>query len=417
MAKYLVMTLGTGAEVENGLACSIKTHHPDRVIFLATPTSEKTIDRLRPLLPEFEERMEVRLVKAEDDVEKCAMDALACLSELAAEVASPREITADFTSGTKAMTAGLCIAAVSAGLQDLSYVTGDRDPATGRVITGTERVLTVRLGRLRAHEQKRALIQLFKRRHFAEGLTLAGELAGNYSLPDIKDEFTQWKSLFEAFHRWDLFDHQGAMRAMESLDKGFLRLYQLDLDPCKEMLGRILTKTRKKESETSVPEAPAIFPELLADLLANAQRRAAEGRYDDAVARLYRACEMAAQLALLEKGHNTACLEPSRLPPEALQSLGLAADAEGPVMIAMERAYLLLRALGDERAGRYLDNQRLRNLLTARNRSILAHGVSPVGSEVCEELRKEVVEICGSFVENLDRLMRLAVFPTIPSLI
>jgi len=413
MPKYLVMTLGTGSGVESGLAYSIRVHNPDRVIFLASKASEKTIERIHPLVPEYKDRLEIRYMKNEDDVERCAIEALECLRELLKTGTRISDILADFTSGTKAMTAGLCMAAVGMGLQQLSYVSGERDPVTGRVISGTERVLTVHLGLLTAHEQKRRMVSLFNRRHFAEGLTLASRLADSYAIPELRDEFKNWRVLFEAFHRWDLFDHVGAEREIKALDKGFIEHYGLNLDACKEMLGRISEKMSKLAESPPAKVMPVVFPELLADLLANAQRRAEEGRYDDAVARLYRACEMAAQLALLDKGHNTSCLETDRLPPEALESLGLTPDVKGPVMIAMERAYLLLRALGDERADRYLDNPKLRNLLTARNRSILAHGVNPVDPEVCEELRKEVVEICGSFVEKLDRLMRLAQFPTI----
>ncbi len=37
--KYLIMTLGTGQGVENGLAKSIKAVNPDRVVFLVTGES------------------------------------------------------------------------------------------------------------------------------------------------------------------------------------------------------------------------------------------------------------------------------------------------------------------------------------------------------------------------------------------
>ena len=82
MPKYLVMTLGTGSGVESGLAYSIRVHNPDRVIFLASKTSEKTIERIHPLVPEYKDRLEILYIKNEDDVEMCAIEALECLREL-----------------------------------------------------------------------------------------------------------------------------------------------------------------------------------------------------------------------------------------------------------------------------------------------------------------------------------------------
>ena len=53
----------------------------------------------------------------------------------------------------------------------------------------------------------------------------------------------------------------------------------------------------------------------------------------------------------------------------------------------------------------FIGNARLRDLLTARNLSILAHGRAPVGRERCEALEAEARAILGERVRDLDRTL------------
>lgn len=53
MAKYLIMSLGTGEGVEHGLTQSIKTLNPDSIILLGSNKSPQLLDRLKSLVPEF----------------------------------------------------------------------------------------------------------------------------------------------------------------------------------------------------------------------------------------------------------------------------------------------------------------------------------------------------------------------------
>ncbi|MEJ5186236.1 MAG: TIGR02710 family CRISPR-associated CARF protein [Candidatus Geothermincolales bacterium] len=421
MSKYLVCTVGTGRGVEHGIAVSIKKSNPEKVVFIVSQESRSTIERIRALGEDVLANREVSelVLSDEEHVQDCALKAIDCLLELINEGAPREEITCDFTSGTKAMTAGLCVAAVTLGIPSLSYVVGERDKANGRVISGSEDVRTVSVGRLYVRETEQRLKELFNQRRFSAGLSVSDYVLERFFQEDIQNEFSNWRSLFEAFYRWDLFDHVGAYDVMMGIDKGFLAKLGLEsLQPSKEFLGKITRRASTAENSQVADDdrlkGKALLLELLmADLLANSDRRAEEGRYDDAVARLYRACEMAAQKALLEKGHNPSDLDLDALPPMAREEICAPSPGESKSKVAMDETLRLLKALGDDRADLYLENKRLRDLLTARNNSILAHGIEPVGREKQEALREEVLSLCNSFSPNLEQNLRLAKFPII----
>ncbi len=123
---------------------------------------------------------------------------------------------------------------------------------------------------------------------------------------------------------------------------------------------------------------------LLRDLLANAERRAELGRFDDALARLYRALELAAEadiherLGLVLKDHQT---WPEGFP----QSLRERLLKPRGLMDLLEAAFELDLAFGQQGtlAQRLFgEKNRLQALLQRRHESILAHGTRPVEREV-----------------------------------
>jgi CRISPR-associated protein (TIGR02710 family) len=137
-------------------------------------------------------------------------------------------------------------------------------------------------------------------------------------------------------------------------------------------------------------------------LLANARRCMARGNWDDAAARLYRACEMIAQIVLLEKhGQNTSRIDLARLPEEVRQKLDFRSDPKAPapqkrLSLGLEESWQLLRDLGEPIAeeffSRYGEKRqgRLGNDLNARNQSLLGHGCQPIAAEKAQDLAEHV---------------------------
>ena len=123
-------------------------------------------------------------------------------------------------------------------------------------------------------------------------------------------------------------------------------------------------------------------------MLANAQRRADEGHYDDAVARLYSAIEKTAKIALwVRHGINNSRVDVERMPESIREELRPMADADGMARIGLQKSYALLASLGDALGTAYMERrQELERQLEARNTSLLAHGFEPIGAEKYQKL-------------------------------
>lgn len=421
MAKYLIMSLGTGEGVEHGLTQSIRTLNPDCIIFLGSNKSPQLLDRLKSLVPEFIPKFQpLRCVSDESDVEKCAIDSRILILELLEQGVPIKDIEVDFTSGTKAMTAGLCIAAVALGVGRLVYVTGDRDSKTGRVITGTERVLTVYPMRLIIQNRRRELRTLFNKRLFADGLNIIDEVMKSCALPEIQEEFLFWKKLFDTYYYWDKFGHLKASLIIKKISKGYLKKFKLDLSGNKEILGRITGKLSRYKEKIKSRKADKkellslkFSLEILVDLFANAERRGQEKKYDDAVARLYRATELIVQLALARYGIDTSNIDLQVISDKVRPLFPEVSQGEKVVSIGLDRSYQILASLGEEKANLYLENKRLKDLLTSRNSSILAHGTVPVEERTYRDLKGEVLKLAREFVPEMTVFLKKASFPRI----
>ena len=155
---------------------------------------------------------------------------------------------------------------------------------------------------------------------------------------------------------------------------------------------------------------------ILVDLINNAYRRIEEGKYDDAVARLYRAIELIAQIKLAEEGLDD--LSEGKFTIEELKERKMDirryldyADDKGRLKLGLANKFKLLRDMGWEEADTvYLGNNKLKDLLKKRNSSILAHGLEPVEKETANELFDEVKKHAKIVLPELDDLIEEARF-------
>jgi len=170
----------------------------------------------------------------------------------------------------------------------------------------------------------------------------------------------------EVFNLWDHFMHAKALELIHEFSKD-LSLYVVQL---KDIVGK-LKKGRNAFAK-------------VADLLNNARRRALQQRYDDAVARLYRATEMFAQVILKsEYGLQSSSLSLDDLKEPALREkyAAFSRDNKG-LLLGLEKSYELLADLGHEAGGLFLKKKNeILSALIKRNNSIMAHGETPLTSE------------------------------------
>jgi hypothetical protein len=125
-------------------------------------------------------------------------------------------------------------------------------------------------------------------------------------------------------------------------------------------------------------------PLVLFDLLRNAERCAARGRNDDAVARCYRLWEWTVQWLLeAECGIKTAAVDPAELSADLRE--GLTETAKGVYQIGSDRAWKLYRQRCPESEAAQFWNETNEKTYSdhayIRNYSILAHGEYAIGAE------------------------------------
>ncbi len=323
------------------------------------------------------------------------------LRALAARFPAARYI-ADYTGGSKSMGVGLALAALEAGWQ-LSLVKGMR-PDLIKVADGTEMAGLVNTWEVRARQQMEEARRLFNDFAYASAAELLQGLLRQAPLsPELDQTIRKWVTYCRGLDAWDRFDHRRAVDLLstvpgEAIDWRFL----------KALSG----------------ETRATGYEPVLDLVRNAERRAARGRFDDAVARLYRAVELFAQTRLLQREPplDSGNLDLDRLPPsvrpryEKIRELSQSRGEGAEVKLGLLEDYALLVELDDPLGQVFKPREkRLREALKRRNHSILAHGGKPIGQEGYEQMHSVVQELVTEGLAALGIRLSAPQFPRLES--
>lgn len=387
--RALLLTVG---QTREPLEVALSEHAPDGVVFIASQDSQVTAALL---VREYGSSLKHHTLLVEDpesltESYRAGQRALAKALEWEA-----RAVLADLTGGTKPMVAGVMLALSGQGVT-FSCVGGERRDGLGRVESGSERVRlledpTVRYG-LREWEGFR---RAWNGGNFPAALEFLRELLARSLAPSERRFYTHLEGVAEGLVEWDRFRHAVARDRLARHLEPALSIAEAWGHGAKVRVLRALEEAREG-LERLLKEGNRPSFALLADLLANAQRRAEAGRYDDALARLYRAVELAAEADISQR-HGLVLRRPETY-PEALASLkGRAGGLRGlkeTLALAFE---LDVRAghtgtLAQRLYGDYA--QRLQGPLDRRHQSILAHGTKPVSVEDYQALWDYLAE-CG----------------------
>ena len=297
-----------------------------------------------------------------------------------------RRVVADYTGGTKSMSAALVLAAFEAGAE-LQLVTGRRGDLV-RVLDRTEREIAIgtrRVSVAREFERLAAGWSRFAYQEAADGFTrLWNDLKAEGASRGELRRLTRPKELSEGFAAWDAFDHKSAAGGLaKAIYKG------LPIDGRDDWLALAAALVREQSAPWRASH--------LCDLWRNAQRCAARGCWDDGVARLYRLWEAMAQWLLWADFRlDTAVVE-----------------------TGLERSWDLYRHLrpeGEAAAFWQREWARLDEKLVIRNRSILAQGgdrVSQAGWRTLSEWTE--TGLLGVLAREADRLGELHELPQLPT--
>lgn len=390
MARVMLVSLGTGPSVEHGIAASIRIHRPERVVFFATEKSEPTEAKVKALLKQCPPTETIH-ISNENDPNEIYRKASEKLQQLQREgIKLSEDVFCDFTSGTKVMSAGLVAAALVQGVHQLVYVSGQRD-ADGRVVSGTEQVITIIPAEMLADRLKQQVILLFNKRLFGAALQLIEQGLAESHLPEHRRDLDDLKVLCLAYQAWDWFDHQQAAEHFQKLNKEMIERWSKKIADNKGWVCELVSKL-----EPTAPIEERYPQELLIDLWLNAQRRIEEGHWIDATARLYRLTELIAQYRLSRLGWDASLLETDKLPKELQANYEGLRDEEGHVKLGLKQAFELLKDLGDPLGQCY--DQKLRDALRARNESIGGHGLKAVTEGDCGKLLQAVQRLLDQAV-------------------
>lgn len=320
------------------------------------------------------------------------------------------DVVVDFTGGTKCMSAALSVVARRWPCA-FSYVGGTERTkgGVGVVVSGKEKALfTQNPWNALGYQAIEDACLLFDQQAFAPAAKLLDKARKEADDDSIKRTLSTFHQLCEGYGLWDRFQHKDAVQRIGDVLKNANDLQAMLGSSRSELAIRTIKQHHEKLKQLiERPQSRA----MIADLLANADRRRHEARCDDGVARLYRAIEALAQLVLADHHEipNTGDVALERV-PEPLRDKWASRSDGGKLLLALQDAFELLDALGDEVGKRFKDaglHDPTRSPLAARNRSILAHGFQPVGDQDFQELRKAAMEL-GGFNEQ-----DLPIFPSL----
>lgn len=391
------MTVGTGVDTSenkirslaHGLLTSIRDKRPDKIVFFGSKKSKKTLSYLYK-----EAKKKNFKIPNHKFIEIIQIDDFNhCFKKIENEMKKylEDEVIVDYTSGTKTMASTAAIVAVLYK-KELMTVTGNRDTSP-IVQMGTEETKTQNMYRVYDGMTIKRFKELFNLYRFRTALKVLDEVI----VDERKEPYTK---LTKGYLYWDLFNHQKAQEYLSSEEIKVLAEIKDVLNRNKSILGSIV---RAKNGKTRYK-----YRFYLPDILANSQRRAHEGKYDDAVARVYRALELIAQIIFEEEYKDyTFSINPKNYSKRARSALSL--DSKRP--IGLKKAYQLLACEGHEIGKKFINDKRLQNLLKLRNHSIFAHGLESIKREEYKEFYEKVISYAKMVDENIESKIKAASFP------
>jgi len=404
--RILLVSVGGSADP---IVNAIKEHNPDFVYFFCSAGpggSEMTIDspgdpcgdkrktrcpecghtyhpgdpkgRAIAFQAELEQgRYEIVTIDNPDDLNACYQRLLELAERIKARHGDSRVI-ANYTGGTKTMSAALALAGIMTPAWDISLNIGPRrdliQVRSGDVPVVIDKWSILYQNRLESQRE------LLENHYYA---LVAGSISEMLHRPiegSLRDRLIEARVICEAFDLWDRFRHEGALELLEPYGGRFAPY----IIHAKKILGVIR----------------ATGYELVSDLLKNAERRAVQKHYDDAIARLYRATELFAQIRLeKEYGYQTGDLRLNQLPKDlrAEYEEHLTGDK---LILGLREDYVLLSKLKDPIGRTFKEKEaRIIDALTRRNSSLGAHGLIPMS----ERDYRLVADSLGGFIMEASR--------------
>lgn len=418
MSTVLIVSVGGSPQP---IVTAIRTLQPDRAIFLCSTGSKgslsqvtgegtpceirrgtEVVDRL-PNIPtqaglgdKFQRDRDVFPINEPDDLAECYRQASAAIQSLRKDAAN-LQIMADYTGGTKTMSVGLAMAGLDH--QVTLYLTTGNRTNTIKVergeLTGQATIAPIIAQRTLEQLLPTALSQY----DYSAAIGQLKRLLSAIALPpEQKRTLQEMYDCCMGLEAWDRFDHQTALDFLQR------QMNRPEIQPLGVFLRRVLSSRSTIDETFNSPDGSKGHGyEIVQDLLLNAQRRAHQQRYDDAIGRLYRALELLAQIRLLT-GYEikTGDVEIEKL-PNSLQAEYEQKKSRDKIQLGLRNSYELLSQLPDDPLGE-LYQQRSKYLwdaLETRNNSLFAHGFEPIYAEKYESVSQVIIDFIETGISAL----------------
>jgi CRISPR-associated protein (TIGR02710 family) len=414
VAKILMLTVGSSHQP---IITAIRSLQADRVVFICssgnkgsqtqvigegTPCEVKrgteVIERL-PNIPKqaglgdrFDPTRDVILIQEPDDLSECYQRASSGIQSLQREFPDA-QIMADYTGGTKSMSVGLAMAALD--YQATLYVTTGNRTNIIKVERGelTAQAVVAPLVAQRTIEQFLPIV--LQQYNYPAAIGELKRLLSSMALPsETRRQIQDLYACCSGLDAWDRFEHDEALQLLET------QMRRSEIRQLVIFLKQVISSRGQIDQKFDISNGTNGHDyEIVQDLLLNAERRATQERYDDAVGRLYRAIELLAQIRLLKSySIKTGDVETQQLPESLREEYEKMRSPKGKILLGLRNSYELLSKFDDEPLGQlYLENaNRIINALETRNNSLFAHGFQPI---TCSDYQK-VSEVIITFIQS-----------------
>ncbi|MBK4730297.1 TIGR02710 family CRISPR-associated protein [Oxynema sp. CENA135] len=410
----LLITVGGSPEP---ILTAIKELEPNRVVFICSDDTEDSkgskdqiIGQDKPCIIRKGDEVEKRdniptqlqmgdrfnpdrdlvLLSNPDDLSESYRAIAAKIREIQQELPNS-EILADYTCGTKTMSAALAMVGLDYRLS--LYVTTSIRRNLVRVESGeiTEKTIASPILVERTIEQ---FLPLFLQQYNYPAAIAELKNSLKMELPSpLKRRIRTLYECCMGFDAWDRFDHVQAWKFL-SVHMKYPSIQPLVLF-LKRVMGSREGIAHAANDDFQAPEKiNGHGYEIVEDLLLNAQRRASLERYDDAVARLYRALELLEQVRLWQ-GYQikTGDLDLEKIPESLHEKYSvMRSPVSQAIQIGLTKSYELLGELSDPLGEIYLQQKsKILDSLKLRNYSILAHGLQPVSQDEYDQFARIVI--------------------------
>ena len=383
MKKVMILSLGGSPEP---LKKSIAEYQPEHLIFFASHDSVLKSGEVLEIKDYKPQKIETQITEDPNSLYECYKAARECVDRATRTGVLENDILVDYTGGTKVMSAALLLATVGFDFS-FNYVGGDTRSKNGLGIVqdGHEKMYPdMNPWSAFAEEEKRQIVTLFNARRYSSVIQIMN-LCTRELPAQINLFFKFVRMLATGFLYWEQFRHKEAhdclKKGMVLLDE-YLQHYpsnvyqQLEDELIKhiDFLENLLSKTRNLQTYDNI---------LIKELINNARRRIEDKRFDDASARIYRALELYGQICFEKKiGSSNDKVKPGKIPDQLRDEFNRKyLDPQlGLMKLPLQATFAVLRVAGHEAGIRFFSlEDKIKNIQIARNKSILAHGIQPVG--------------------------------------